>query len=77
MAESCNPVDTLMVEKSKLDEDKEGKAVDLSVCYMHECPVSGSAYRKALKCGKKDLSVSKRNRASGTLVSEGFFHCTN
>nr|GEY72617.1 hypothetical protein [Tanacetum cinerariifolium] len=28
--ESCNPVDTLMVEKSKLDEDKEGKAVDLS-----------------------------------------------
>ncbi|GJR58480.1 copia protein [Tanacetum coccineum] len=28
--ESCNPVDTTMVEKSKLDEDKEGKAVDLS-----------------------------------------------
>nr|GEZ36312.1 hypothetical protein [Tanacetum cinerariifolium] len=28
--ESCDPVDTLMVEKSKLDEDKEGKAVDLS-----------------------------------------------
>nr|GEV54689.1 hypothetical protein [Tanacetum cinerariifolium] len=27
---SCNPVDTLMVEKSKLDEDKEGKAVDPS-----------------------------------------------
>nr|GEW74942.1 retrovirus-related Pol polyprotein from transposon TNT 1-94 [Tanacetum cinerariifolium] len=26
--ESCDPVDTLMVEKSKLDEDKEGKAVD-------------------------------------------------
>ncbi|GJX87145.1 retrovirus-related pol polyprotein from transposon TNT 1-94 [Tanacetum coccineum] len=32
-----------------------------------------SAYRKALKCGKKDLSVSKRNCTSGTLVSEGFF----
>ncbi|GJS99850.1 hypothetical protein Tco_0821020 [Tanacetum coccineum] len=32
-----------------------------------------SAYRKALKCGKKDLSVSKRNRTSGSLVSEGFF----
>nr|GFC17447.1 retrovirus-related Pol polyprotein from transposon TNT 1-94 [Tanacetum cinerariifolium] len=29
--ESCEPVDTLMVEKSKLDEDKEGKAVD--PCY--------------------------------------------
>nr|GEY24612.1 uncharacterized mitochondrial protein AtMg00810-like [Tanacetum cinerariifolium] len=27
---SCDPVDTLMVEKSKLDEDKEGKAVDPS-----------------------------------------------
>nr|GEX50464.1 retrovirus-related Pol polyprotein from transposon TNT 1-94 [Tanacetum cinerariifolium] len=28
--ESCDPVDTPMVEKSKLDEDKEGKSVDLS-----------------------------------------------
>nr|GEV31637.1 retrovirus-related Pol polyprotein from transposon TNT 1-94 [Tanacetum cinerariifolium] len=28
--ESCNPVETPMVEKSKLDEDKEGKAVDPS-----------------------------------------------
>nr|GEW26490.1 retrovirus-related Pol polyprotein from transposon TNT 1-94 [Tanacetum cinerariifolium] len=28
--ESCDPVDTPIVEKSKLDEDKEGKAVDLS-----------------------------------------------
>nr|GEW59820.1 retrovirus-related Pol polyprotein from transposon TNT 1-94 [Tanacetum cinerariifolium] len=28
--ESCDPVDTLIVEKSKLDEDKEGKAVDPS-----------------------------------------------
>ncbi|GKE99305.1 retrotransposon protein, putative, ty1-copia subclass [Tanacetum coccineum] len=26
--DSCDPVDTLMVEKSKLDEDKVGKAVD-------------------------------------------------
>nr|GEZ66436.1 hypothetical protein [Tanacetum cinerariifolium] len=26
--ESCDPVDTPMVDKSKLDEDKEGKAVD-------------------------------------------------
>ncbi|GJT37790.1 hypothetical protein Tco_0937655 [Tanacetum coccineum] len=26
--ESCNPVDTPMVEKSKLDEDTQGKAVD-------------------------------------------------
>nr|GEU83099.1 hypothetical protein [Tanacetum cinerariifolium] len=28
--ESCDPVDTLMVEKSKLDEDTEGKAIDPS-----------------------------------------------
>nr|GEZ45969.1 retrovirus-related Pol polyprotein from transposon TNT 1-94 [Tanacetum cinerariifolium] len=28
--ESCDPVDTPMVEKSKLDEDKEGKAVEPS-----------------------------------------------
>nr|GEY80356.1 hypothetical protein [Tanacetum cinerariifolium] len=28
--ESCDPVDTPMVEKSKLDEDKEGKVVDAS-----------------------------------------------
>nr|GEZ46854.1 retrovirus-related Pol polyprotein from transposon TNT 1-94 [Tanacetum cinerariifolium] len=28
--ESCDPVDTPMVEKSKLDEDKEGKAIDPS-----------------------------------------------
>nr|GEZ18703.1 hypothetical protein [Tanacetum cinerariifolium] len=28
--ESCDPVDTPMVERSKLDEDKEGKAVDPS-----------------------------------------------
>nr|GEW61203.1 uncharacterized mitochondrial protein AtMg00810-like [Tanacetum cinerariifolium] len=28
--ESCNPVDTPMVEKSKMDEDKEGKVVDQS-----------------------------------------------
>ncbi|GJU19369.1 retrovirus-related pol polyprotein from transposon TNT 1-94 [Tanacetum coccineum] len=28
--DTCNPVDTPMVEKSKLDEDKEGKAVDPS-----------------------------------------------
>nr|GFB08547.1 retrovirus-related Pol polyprotein from transposon TNT 1-94 [Tanacetum cinerariifolium] len=28
--ESCDPVDTPMVEKSKLDEDKDRKAIDLS-----------------------------------------------
>ncbi|GJZ34180.1 retrovirus-related pol polyprotein from transposon TNT 1-94 [Tanacetum coccineum] len=60
--DSCDPVDTPMVEKSKLDEDKEGKAVDLSH-YR-------TAYRKALTRGQKDLSVSKRNRQSETLLTD-------
>nr|GEX25046.1 retrovirus-related Pol polyprotein from transposon TNT 1-94 [Tanacetum cinerariifolium] len=67
--ESCDPVDTPMVEKSKLDEDKEGKVVDL--------PHYRSAYKKVLTCGQKDLSISKRNRQSGTMVSEGFFDYSN
>ncbi|GKA21295.1 hypothetical protein Tco_0701284 [Tanacetum coccineum] len=29
--ESCDPVDTPMVEKSELDEDPQGKAVDLTL----------------------------------------------
>nr|GEY33534.1 hypothetical protein [Tanacetum cinerariifolium] len=56
--ESYDLVDTPMVEKSKLDEDKEGKAVDPS--HYH-----GSAYRKALTCGQKDLLIPTRNRHRG------------
>ncbi|GJW47166.1 retrovirus-related pol polyprotein from transposon TNT 1-94 [Tanacetum coccineum] len=48
--DSCDPVDTPMVEKSKLDEDKEGKAVDPS--HYHEKHLNA----------KNDLSVSKRNQ---------------
>nr|GEU43987.1 hypothetical protein [Tanacetum cinerariifolium] len=36
--ESCDPVDTSMVEKSKLDEDKEGKVIDPS----HYCGMIGT-----------------------------------
>ncbi|GJV80441.1 copia protein [Tanacetum coccineum] len=36
--DSCDPVDTPMVEKSKLDEDKERKVVDLS----HYCGMIGT-----------------------------------
>nr|GEZ41043.1 hypothetical protein [Tanacetum cinerariifolium] len=43
---SCNPVDTPMVEKSKLDEDREGKAVDPS-------HYRGSAYRKHVHAVKR------------------------
>nr|GEZ12930.1 retrovirus-related Pol polyprotein from transposon TNT 1-94 [Tanacetum cinerariifolium] len=59
--ESCDSVDTPMVEKSKLDEDREGKAVDPS--HYH---VSGSAYRKARTCSQKDLSIPSWNRSSGS-----------
>nr|GEW21918.1 retrovirus-related Pol polyprotein from transposon TNT 1-94 [Tanacetum cinerariifolium] len=65
--ESCDPVDTLMVDKSKLDEDREGKAVDPS-------HYRGSAYRKAHPCSQKDLSIPSWNRSSGSMVSEGFFN---
>nr|GFD49822.1 hypothetical protein [Tanacetum cinerariifolium] len=44
--ESCDPVDTPMVEKSKLDEDKEEKVVDPS-------HYRGSAYRKPRTCSKR------------------------
>nr|GFB17308.1 hypothetical protein [Tanacetum cinerariifolium] len=43
---SCDPVDTLMVEKFKPDEDKEGKAVDPS-------HYRGSAYEKHLHAVKR------------------------
>ncbi|GKB39360.1 putative ribonuclease H-like domain-containing protein, partial [Tanacetum coccineum] len=49
--DTCDLVDTPMVEKSKLDEDKEGKAVDPS-------HYRGSAYQKALTCGQKDSSIA-------------------
>nr|GEV63850.1 copia protein [Tanacetum cinerariifolium] len=40
--ESCDPVDTPMVEKSKLEEDKEGKAIDPSHYRDTRCSTSGS-----------------------------------
>nr|GEV35449.1 retrovirus-related Pol polyprotein from transposon TNT 1-94 [Tanacetum cinerariifolium] len=61
---SCDLVDTPMVEKSKLDEDKEGKAIDPS-------HYRGSAYRKARTCSKKDLSIPTWNRSSGSMVENG------
>nr|GEY80675.1 hypothetical protein [Tanacetum cinerariifolium] len=62
--------DTPMVEKSKLYEDREGKAVDP----LH---YRGTAYRKARPCSQKDLSIPSWNRSSGSMVSEGFFYFLN
>nr|GEW75980.1 retrovirus-related Pol polyprotein from transposon TNT 1-94 [Tanacetum cinerariifolium] len=56
-------LDTPMVEKSKLDEDKEGKVVDSS-------HYRGSAYRKARTCSKKDLSIPMWNRSWGLWYSK-------
>ncbi|GJY43729.1 hypothetical protein Tco_0431942 [Tanacetum coccineum] len=50
--DSCDPVDTPMVEKSKLDEDKEGKVVDLS--HYHEM-ISTLLY---LTASRPDLEFS-------------------
>ncbi|GJR00416.1 retrovirus-related pol polyprotein from transposon TNT 1-94 [Tanacetum coccineum] len=63
--DSCDLMDTPMVEKSKWIRIKKGKQL---ICL---------AYRKALTCGQKDLSVSKRNHESLIMVSEGFFDCSN
>nr|GEX15280.1 retrovirus-related Pol polyprotein from transposon TNT 1-94 [Tanacetum cinerariifolium] len=72
LSKHFSKVDTSMVEKSKRDEDKEGKAMDPA-----HYRVSGSAYRKARPCSQKDLSIPSWNRSSGSMVSEGFFCCLN
>nr|GEX13013.1 hypothetical protein [Tanacetum cinerariifolium] len=59
--ESCDPVNTPMVKKSKLDEDKERKAIDLS-------HYRGSAYRKALTCDAGHAGCQDTRRStSGSL----------
>nr|GEZ94284.1 retrovirus-related Pol polyprotein from transposon TNT 1-94 [Tanacetum cinerariifolium] len=62
--ESCDPVDTPMVEKSNLDEDREGKSIDPS-------HYRGLAYRKARTCSQKDLSIPLWNHSSGSMVENG------
>ncbi|GJW55225.1 retrovirus-related pol polyprotein from transposon TNT 1-94 [Tanacetum coccineum] len=62
--ESCDPVDTPMVEKSKLDKDKDGKAVDLShyrgmidtLLYLTICMCA----RYQARPNKKHLNAVKR-----------------
>nr|GFA10631.1 retrovirus-related Pol polyprotein from transposon TNT 1-94 [Tanacetum cinerariifolium] len=56
--ESCDPVDTPMVEKSNLEEDKEGKAVDLS-----HYRVALIAFADAVHAGHQDT----RRSTSGSL----------
>ncbi|GJR05377.1 retrovirus-related pol polyprotein from transposon TNT 1-94 [Tanacetum coccineum] len=58
--DTCDPVDTPMVEKSKLDEDKEEKVVIPSTPIVHDLAPS-------FILPPVDLLVSKRNRKSGTV----------
>nr|GEX30731.1 hypothetical protein [Tanacetum cinerariifolium] len=72
---SCDPVDTPMVEKSKLDEDKERKAIDLSH-YRDKEPSAGSDRgSKRRREGKEQESVSapkeKATRSTGKST-QGF-----
>nr|GEW50368.1 retrovirus-related Pol polyprotein from transposon TNT 1-94 [Tanacetum cinerariifolium] len=62
--ESCDPVDTPMVEKSKLDEDKEGKSVDPS--HYH-------AFADVDHAGCQDT----RRSTSGKLVIKKAKECCN
>nr|GEW28129.1 copia protein [Tanacetum cinerariifolium] len=54
--ESCDLVDTPMVDKSKLDEDREGKAVDLS--HYHEYQLA-DLFTKALGRGRTEFLINK------------------
>ncbi|GJS76509.1 retrovirus-related pol polyprotein from transposon TNT 1-94, partial [Tanacetum coccineum] len=68
--DSCDPVDTPMVEKSKLDEDKEGKAVDPShyrvhrgLWYPKDSSIALTAFADANHAGCQDT----RRSTSGSM----------
>ncbi|GJZ23825.1 retrovirus-related pol polyprotein from transposon TNT 1-94 [Tanacetum coccineum] len=69
--ESCDPVDTPMVEKSKLDKDTEGKAVDPShyrgmigtLLYLTDSSIALTAFADADHAGCQDT----RHSTSGSM----------
>nr|GEV91635.1 copia protein [Tanacetum cinerariifolium] len=63
--ESCDPVDTSMVEKSKLNEDKEGKAIDLSHYHDTRHNTSGSVQF----LGERLISWSSKRQKSVAISS--------
>nr|GEY01551.1 copia protein [Tanacetum cinerariifolium] len=71
--ESCDPVDTPMVEKSKLDEDKEGKAIDPSYYrgFSGHRRCSGNLYAGILGATppKTKASVRKTKSSSDTIIT--------
>ncbi|GJX87343.1 hypothetical protein Tco_0339357, partial [Tanacetum coccineum] len=56
--DSCDPVDTPMVEKSKLDEDKEGKAADPS--HYHDADHAGCQDIRRSTSGSMQLLGDRR-----------------
>nr|GFC01670.1 hypothetical protein [Tanacetum cinerariifolium] len=57
--ESCDPVDTPMVEKSKLDEDKDGKAViHHIIVYPKDSSIALTAFTDADHAGCQDTRRS-------------------
>ncbi|GJT44152.1 retrovirus-related pol polyprotein from transposon TNT 1-94 [Tanacetum coccineum] len=65
--EYCDPVDTPMVEKSKLDEDKRGKAVD------HHTINKIKPTEKHLNAVKRIFRYLKGTVHRGMWYSEGFY----
>nr|GEV76381.1 hypothetical protein [Tanacetum cinerariifolium] len=71
--ESCDPVDTPMVEKSKLDDDKEGKAVDPS--HYHDADHAGcqdirrSTSGSVQFLGERLISWSSKRQKSAAISS--------
>nr|GEY66511.1 retrotransposon protein, putative, unclassified [Tanacetum cinerariifolium] len=63
--ESCDPVDTPMVEKSKLDEDKEGKAIDSSH-YRDTCQSTSGSVQFL---GERLISWSSKRQKSVAISS--------
>nr|GEZ76714.1 retrovirus-related Pol polyprotein from transposon TNT 1-94 [Tanacetum cinerariifolium] len=67
--ESCDPVDTPMVEESKLDEDKEGKAVDPSHYRDadHTAKILAEVHLEVCKLWERDL-LAGRQRGKRVLL---------
>ncbi|GKG11949.1 hypothetical protein Tco_0346186, partial [Tanacetum coccineum] len=58
--ESCDLVDTPIVEKSKLDEDKEGNA---GLWYLKDSSIAQTAFADADHAGCQDI----RRSTSGSM----------
>nr|GEV59002.1 hypothetical protein [Tanacetum cinerariifolium] len=59
--ETCNPVDTPMVKKCKLDEDPQGKAIDLTSSIPDLSRGKGSQGKKTADVFQETVNVSKES----------------